>query len=373
MVRKGTYTISFDVASNNPSVEGGLLLHNIQLEHGDTETDFEPYQDGGTVHIDSTTEFPLLGLKSFNGITNIISPGNVKCVYPTNESGKGVLDSLYNKDKMLTEQNKNLEVLGKCKNLLNLTLQTTTQNGVTCTNNGDGTYTLNGTATDQTTYIFANADATLATFKGHSSLKLVGFPKKYASAGVLQVWRQSDNLIMRDRGDGVIITGSNMPYGNCNMAFVIYKGAVTDGMIIKPMLTTDLNATYNDFVPYTGDGDTLTHDVAELKNDLNNNHKIISKTYDFGGDKKSYTIKNLTTGSQEFIITSIFRNTGVACECDGNIVIHKETTNGIKVINTFGASEVSVTYDSALNEINITTTKGFMTFIIQSDKDYIME
>lgn len=138
------------------------------------------------------------------------------------------------------------------RNLLNPTLATTTLNGVTCTNNGDGTYTLNGTATQQAIFIFANADKTLAMFKGHSSLKLVGFPKKYASAGVLQVWRQSDNLIMRDRGDGVIITGSDMPYGNCNMAFVIYNGAVTDGMIIKPMLTTDLEATYDDFVPYSG-------------------------------------------------------------------------------------------------------------------------
>ena len=35
------------------------------------------------------------------------------------------------------------------------------------------------------------------------------------------------------------------------------------------MLTTNLNATYDDFVPYTGDGDTLTHDVAQLRNDLN--------------------------------------------------------------------------------------------------------
>lgn len=35
-------------------------------------------------------------------------------------------------------------------NLLNPTLQTTTSNGVTCTNNGDGTYTLKGTASDNT-------------------------------------------------------------------------------------------------------------------------------------------------------------------------------------------------------------------------------
>ena len=110
-----------------------------QIEVGEKATEYEPYNDGSTVHIDSSTEFPLLGLKSFDGETNIISPGNVKCVYPTNESGKGVLDSLYNKDKMLTEQNKSLSVIGKCKNLLNPTLQTTTMNGVNCTANGDGT------------------------------------------------------------------------------------------------------------------------------------------------------------------------------------------------------------------------------------------
>ena len=103
MVRKGTYTISFDVASNNPSVEGGLLLHNIQLERGCTETGFEPYQDGGTVHVDSSTEFPLLGLKSFDGETNIISPANVKCVYPTNESGKVITNAINGKQDVLLD------------------------------------------------------------------------------------------------------------------------------------------------------------------------------------------------------------------------------------------------------------------------------
>lgn len=116
-----------------------------QLEVSDVITVYEPYT-GETITVTNDTESPAFGLKSHKGITNIISPGNVKCVYPTNESGKGVLDSLYNKDKVLTEQNKSLEVLGKCKNLLKPTLETCEKNGITCTNNGDGTYTLNGTA-----------------------------------------------------------------------------------------------------------------------------------------------------------------------------------------------------------------------------------
>ena len=40
-------------------------------------------------------------------------------------------------------------------NLLKPTLGTTTQNGVTCTNNGDGTYTLNGTASDKINFFIS--------------------------------------------------------------------------------------------------------------------------------------------------------------------------------------------------------------------------
>ena len=76
--------------------------------------------------------------------------------------------------KMLAEevsaQNESLSVIGKCKNLLNPTLQTTTQNGVTCTNNGDGTYTLNGTATSQ-----ANFGLTNVMLNKHKKMKMVNF------------------------------------------------------------------------------------------------------------------------------------------------------------------------------------------------------
>ena len=50
-----------------------------------------------SVHIDPSTEFPLLGLKSFDGVTNIISPGNVKVTYAKSESGAAILDASKNK------------------------------------------------------------------------------------------------------------------------------------------------------------------------------------------------------------------------------------------------------------------------------------
>ena len=52
------------------------------------------------------------------------------------------------------------------------------------------------------------------------------------------------------------------------MVAFIPETTTYNNIIYKPMITENLNATYDDFVPYTGDGETLTADVASLKNDL---------------------------------------------------------------------------------------------------------
>ena len=71
--------------------------------------------------------------------------------------GKSAQDgtpSLENPVEIKSVVNPTVKVCGK--NLLNSTLQTMTQNGVTCINNGDGTYTLNGTAKLQTVFNLFN-------------------------------------------------------------------------------------------------------------------------------------------------------------------------------------------------------------------------
>ena len=82
-----------------------ITYYNLQLEKGSEPTAYEPYT-GETITVTNETESPAFGLKSHKGITNIISPGNVKCVYPTNESGKGVLDAMYNNSQLSNELSK---------------------------------------------------------------------------------------------------------------------------------------------------------------------------------------------------------------------------------------------------------------------------
>ena len=160
--------------------------------------------------------------------------------------------------------NSNLAVIGKCKNLLNPTLKTTTQNGVTCTNNGDGTYTLNGTATNLFQVIVGEVE-----IKGNQQYKTVGCPNNIINKEYCLIpYNVTDNTEFGkyDYGDGTInASKKDITY---RLYIFVASGTTLSNLVFKPMLTTNLNATYDDFVPYTGEGETLTHDVAELKNDL---------------------------------------------------------------------------------------------------------
>lgn len=65
----------------------------VQLEEGETATDIAPYQSS-TTKIAQATEFPNFDLKTFNGATHIISPGNVQSFHADAPNGKYLLESI---------------------------------------------------------------------------------------------------------------------------------------------------------------------------------------------------------------------------------------------------------------------------------------
>lgn len=146
----------------------------------------------------------------------------------------------------------NIKTIGK--NLLNPTLDTTTQNGITCTNNGDGTYTLNGTATK--TFNLATTsvgkDPLSDILIAGQTYRLVGNSKK-SNIKVNLAQRGSDWSGVSnsyDLGEGV--NAKISPSASyIRVDFNIPDGAFCNNLVLKPMLTTDLNVTYDDFVPYT--------------------------------------------------------------------------------------------------------------------------
>ena len=65
----------------------------VQLEEGEKATDIAPYQSS-TTKITKDTEFPNFDLKSFDGATHIISPGNVQSFHADAPNGKYLLESI---------------------------------------------------------------------------------------------------------------------------------------------------------------------------------------------------------------------------------------------------------------------------------------
>lgn len=144
-------------------------------------------------------------------------------------------------------------------NFLHSTLKTISQNGITCTNNGDGTYTLNGTSTSSSNTNFAMPVSPI-TYKG--KCKLIGCPPNISNIAEIQSYYDGNWASKNtDHGNGVIFD-----YGNLLewISIVVLPNATCNNLIFRPMLTTKLNADYDDFVPYTGNTGHINSDLAAL-------------------------------------------------------------------------------------------------------------
>lgn len=143
-------------------------------------------------------------------------------------------------DMMLYGKSEQKQYSGK--NLLNPTLQTTIKNGVTCTANGDGTYTLNGTAT------------ATGVFTLHSNIDFTGQMRLCGGTSLVSLqYSNFSNFAYEDKGAGIIIEHfDSVTHPNASFNILIKTDNVYNNALVKPMLTTDLTATYDDFEPYTG-------------------------------------------------------------------------------------------------------------------------
>ena len=148
-------------------------------------------------------------------------------------------------------------------NLLNPTLGTTIVNGVTVTNNEDGTFTLDGTATG---WVILDGNCPVA-LKAGKPYRLTGCPSGGAS-GETNAYRiglynetSGNSLLVSDIGNGRTFTRDADVVADLHI--IVAPSTTVEDLVFKPMLTTDLSATYDDYVQYSGDGE-LNQNVAEI-------------------------------------------------------------------------------------------------------------
>ena len=166
--------------------------------------------------------------------------------------------------------NPTVKVYGK--NLLKATLQTTIKNGVTCTANGDGTYTLNGTVTKITTFDIAQ-DVSCSSFR------LVGCPVGGAHDASYELQARNNNLIYGyDTGDGKNIKADE----NFFIRIRINAGINCNNLLFKPMIVDASlypDATYDDFEPYHKQTVTLPYTLNAIPVSSGGNVTIDGQQY----------------------------------------------------------------------------------------------
>lgn len=210
----GTLVVNLSLNNGATLSESGyyVTFSNIQIEEGTTATSYEPY-------------------------------------FPSN--------------KMLMEEK--ADKTETTVNLLKANQPATVTSGVTKTNNEDGTYTIQGTAS-QVVYTNVGRVDNFET----GVYKLTG--TKVTSGNVFLYV----NGVKKDgSSDYSILTENTKPISLIDKSvytYLIIGVAVANGVTvnetIRPMLTTNLQATYDDFVPYTGDTGSLNGDVADLRGNV---------------------------------------------------------------------------------------------------------
>lgn len=271
-------------------------------------------------------------------------------------------------DMMLYGKSEQKQYSGK--NLLNPTLQTTTQNGVTCTNNGDGTYTVNGTATGIAVFVVYYNFADV--YGSASSLKMVGCPSGgSAQKYFLRSYRKGGNPeILDEYGSGISI--GSFKESESNIAIIVKSGATVNNLIFKPMLTKDTTATYADFEPYTGGISSPNPDYPqEIKSVVNPTVKVCGKnllnlnsykenvkngitiTPIFNNEELQYLILNGTFKTAEWAVIWIGTlNPGTYTFSTQNSNV-KILRNWSEQNNTFTVTDENSVYRIAINSSNM--------------------
>ncbi len=278
-------------------------------------------------------------------------------------------------NKMLAEENtqQSTEMMDikreQTTNMLSVEAQTLTSNDITCRIYATGSCYLSGTATSDTTFKLWGSYFDGADYN-YRKYKVVGAPKGASeSTFCLQLTNEDavNKIIGSDYGNGFTFIPSEdivaptpepgLPpaeIGRSYVTILVKSGQTLKNVQFKPMVTTNLNATYDDFVPYTGDNGKLNSDVADITRD------VVTINSDVADIKSIYSSNSVNLGRKTNSITGEKSSTfgesliasGYASHAEGT-----DTTASGDSSHTEG-NGTSATGDFSHAEGDFTTTSG---------------
>lgn len=269
-----TYTFSVD---KNSDIVVGLKLGRTKLDDANYQTHrIMQNQLSCTFETGASNEYCSLFLegltvgKSYNfTIYPMLELGTEATAYEPYTGGQPSPSPDYPQE-IKSVVNPTVKIVGK--NLLNATLQTITLNGVTCINNGDGTYTLNGTPTvDTDFYIYGAFDTVnrlpldsqktyIVKKSGHSKIQFhVGEAGIYTTVAILE--------------DEQIKNRATISFFICR----VLSGTILNNFTIYPQVEEGSAST--DFQPYHEQTVTLPYTLNAIPVSSGGNVTINGQQY----------------------------------------------------------------------------------------------
>ena len=135
------------------------------------------------------------------------------------------------------------------KNLIEPKMASTTQNGITCTNNGDGTFTIDGTASANTTFRLNqstyNGSDNLQTYNGTYTLSCNQIENNM-ELNIMQNGTWTSPMGIKNNNTPVSATIDNVD--NCFIYLLVRSGKSVNNLVVRPML--EKSSTASIFEPY---------------------------------------------------------------------------------------------------------------------------
>ncbi|HFC9112574.1 TPA: family 20 glycosylhydrolase [Enterococcus faecium] len=234
--------------------------------------------------------------------------------FVSSTSFSSILSENINKNATnISQATKNIDELKKQTifNMVNTSAKSKTLNGVTLTNNNDGTYTVNGTASVDT--LFHLNDVNYFEKSVDSGIyKVLGCPQNggestYYLETAFKNVKGEVKANRKDIGNGTEPLYLEEPMVSMYLAIGIKAGQTVNQLVFKPMFTKNLDATCNDFVSYTGENDKLNKNVAEIQKKLSEKPGIASTSNLYWENivKPPYWVFHLDCARKYFTVANV--------------------------------------------------------------------
>lgn len=231
-----------------------------------------------------------------------------------------------------------------------------TVNGITFTPNGDGSVTVDGTATGNAVFVLNNDTTTgLRQLLLDNDCFLSGCPTGGSSSSYriqLYGWAAAGNGTKNDYGSGVSLADFVNEEKSFNIAIYVPTGIAVDNLIFKPML--NIGSSKLPFEPYTGGVAVPNPSSPKNINIVTGNQNVLIKNKNLIEEVfKGYNIN--AQGKFETGGTSLDFDVNIAKVQAGETYILNTITNVIAYFDTKPTTS-STSYNNAREAITATNT-----------------